>query len=52
MVLPVYHLYASGRISFEEYRDRVDVLMKKEAEESERHTTSFEQKMPSSNGPV
>jgi hypothetical protein len=52
MVLPVYQLYASGRISFEEYRDRVDVLMKREAEESERHTTSFEQKLPSSNGPV
>ncbi len=52
MVLPVYQLYASNRISFEEYRDRVDLLMRKEAEESENHHTSFEQAVPSSNGPV
>jgi hypothetical protein len=34
MVLPVYQLYAKGLITFEDYKDRVDLLMKKEAEDS------------------
>jgi hypothetical protein len=34
MVLPVYKLYLKGMITFEEYKDRVDLLMKKEAEDS------------------
>lgn len=36
MVLPVYQLYSKNLISFEEYRERVDILMRKEAEESEQ----------------
>jgi hypothetical protein len=31
MVVPVYQLYSKGAISFEEYKDRVDLLMRKEA---------------------
>lgn len=33
MVLPVYNLYKMGKLSFEDYKDKVDLLMKKEADD-------------------
>lgn len=46
MVLPVYNLYSKGRISFEEYKERVDLLMRKEAEDSAVKEVSFENDLP------
>ena len=42
IVEPVYGMYTKGAITFEEYKEKIDLLIKKEAEASDPKETSFE----------